>query len=78
LKTTSNLFKWKHYETDLILLTVRWYLKYSLSYRDIEEMMNERGLHISHTEYNAANLLSLIYMVLKTKESIRYEMLRYQ
>jgi IS6 family transposase len=49
LKTTLDLFKWKHYETDIILLTVRWYLKYSLSYRDIAEMMSERGLHISHT-----------------------------
>ncbi|GLI07961.1 hypothetical protein YDYSG_39910 [Paenibacillus tyrfis] len=33
----------------IILLTVRWYLKYSLSYRDIVEMMSERGLKISHT-----------------------------
>jgi IS6 family transposase len=49
LKTTLNFFKWKHYEADIILLTVRWYLKYSLSYRDITEMMSERGLHISHT-----------------------------
>jgi IS6 family transposase len=49
LKTKLDLFKCKHYEADLILLTVRWYLKYSLSYRDIEEMMSERGLHISHT-----------------------------
>jgi IS6 family transposase len=31
------------------LLTVRWYLKYSFSYRDIVEMMSERGLKISHT-----------------------------
>lgn len=31
------------------MLTVRWYLKYSLSYRDLVEMMEERGLHIAHT-----------------------------
>ncbi len=49
VKTTMNIFKWKHYEKDIILLTVRWYLKYSLSYRDIAEMMSERGLLISHT-----------------------------
>jgi transposase len=30
----------------MILLTVRWYLKYSLSYRDVAEMMKERGLNI--------------------------------
>lgn len=49
LETNLDLFKWKQYEAVIILLTVRWYLKYSLSYRDISEMMSERGLHISHT-----------------------------
>ena len=29
----SNSFKWKHYEGEIILLNVRWYLKYPLSYR---------------------------------------------
>jgi transposase, IS6 family len=42
-------FKWRHFEADLILLCVRWYLRYSLSYRDLEEMMLERGLHVDHT-----------------------------
>jgi len=45
----ENLFKWKHYQPDLILLTVRWYLRYNLSFRDLVEMMKERGLSISHT-----------------------------
>src|SRR5438445_6341937 len=49
LETKMDLFKWKQYESTIILLTVRWYLKYSLSYRDIVEMMSERGLKISHT-----------------------------
>ncbi len=39
----QNPFKWRHYEADIILLCVRWYLRYSLSYRDLEEMMRERG-----------------------------------
>ncbi len=38
-------FKWRHFEAEIILLCVRWYLRYSLSYRDLEEMMRERGLH---------------------------------
>src|SRR6266567_359446 len=42
-------FKWRHYEADIILLWVRWYLKYSLSYRDLEKMMWERGLQVDHT-----------------------------
>jgi transposase, IS6 family len=45
----KNLFKWKHYQPDLILLTVRWYLRYNLSFRDLVEMMEERGLSIAHT-----------------------------
>jgi transposase, IS6 family len=36
-------------ESEIILLCVRWYLRYSLSYRDLEEMMLERGLHVDHT-----------------------------
>jgi transposase, IS6 family len=45
----ENPFKWRHYEPEIILLCVRWYLRYSLSYRDLEEMMAERGLHVDHT-----------------------------
>ncbi|WP_340781501.1 IS6 family transposase [Bacillus mycoides] len=45
----ENLFKWKHYQPDIILLTVIWYLRYNLSFRDLVEMMEERGLSISHT-----------------------------
>jgi transposase, IS6 family len=45
----TNLFKWRHYESEIILLCVRWYLRYALSYRDLEEMMNERGLSLDHT-----------------------------
>lgn len=46
---TQNLFKWKHYHPDIILLTVRWYLRYNLSFRDLVEMMEERGLSMAHT-----------------------------
>jgi transposase, IS6 family len=45
----TNLFKWRQYESEIILLCVRWYLRYALSYRDLEEMMNERGLSVDHT-----------------------------
>ena len=44
-----NPFKWRHHQAEIILLCVRWYLRYSLSYRDLEEMMNERGLLVDHT-----------------------------
>jgi len=45
----TDLFKWRHYESEIILLCVRWYLRYALSYRDLEEMMRERGLSLDHT-----------------------------
>jgi transposase, IS6 family len=45
----TDLFKWRHYESEIIHLCVRWYLRYFLSYRDLEEMMRERGLSLDHT-----------------------------
>ena len=45
----QNLFKWKHYQPDIILLTVRWYLRYNLSFRNVVDMMEERGLSMAHT-----------------------------
>ncbi|MDR4173956.1 IS6 family transposase [Bacillus nitratireducens] len=45
----ENVFKWRHYQPNIILLTVRWYLRYTLSFRDLVEMLEERGLSISHT-----------------------------
>ncbi len=47
--TEQNPFKWRHFQADIILLCVRWYLRYALSYRDLEEIMLERGLHVDHT-----------------------------
>jgi transposase, IS6 family len=46
---TPTSFKWRHFEAEIILLCVRWYLRYALSYRDLEEMMRERGLQVDHT-----------------------------
>lgn len=42
-------FKWRHYQSEIILRCVRWYLSYPLSYRQVVEMVNERGLDIHHT-----------------------------
>ncbi len=45
----SNSFKWKHFVGEIILLNVRWYLKYPLSYGNLKEMMAERGIIVNHT-----------------------------
>ncbi|MEZ0168283.1 IS6 family transposase [Microvirga sp. TS319] len=42
------MFKGRHFDRSVILLCVRWYLAYSLSLRDLEEMMAERGISIDH------------------------------
>lgn len=47
--SNSNPFKWRHYEPEIILSCVRWYLTYPLSYRQVAEMVNERGLDVHHT-----------------------------
>jgi transposase-like protein len=44
-----TLFKGRHFEAEIIVLCVRWYLRYSLSYRDLEELMAERSLSVDHS-----------------------------
>ena len=43
IRKRPALFRGRHFEDVIILLYVRWYLRYSLTYRDLEEMMAERG-----------------------------------
>ena len=43
------IFKWRQTSPELILCAVRWYLRYSLSLRDVEELFAERGLAADHT-----------------------------
>jgi hypothetical protein len=43
-----SLFKWRQFEPEMILLAVGWYLRFSLSYRDVEELLAERGLRADH------------------------------
>ena len=52
----TDAFKWRHYESEIILTCVRWYLRYSLSYRDLEEMMTEQGLLLDHTTFSPTHL----------------------
>ena len=40
------LFRGRHFADEVIVLCVRWYLRYSLSYRDLTEMMSERHLSV--------------------------------
>ncbi len=47
-------FKWRHFQGDVILWAVRWYCRYPISYRDLEEMLAERGISVDHTTISIA------------------------
>ena len=44
-----NVFKGRHFDRDIILWAVRWYCKYGISYRELQEMLAERGVNVDHT-----------------------------
>src|SRR6266436_4166515 len=48
-KNRPALFRGRHFQDQIIVLCVRWYLRYSLSYRDVQELMAERGLSVDHS-----------------------------
>jgi transposase-like protein len=43
------IYRCRRFQPDIIELCVRWYLTYRLSYRDLVEMLAERGVAVSHT-----------------------------
>ncbi|HEX4430217.1 MAG TPA: IS6 family transposase, partial [Frankiaceae bacterium] len=45
-------FKGSHFERDVILWAVRWYVAYPVSYRQLEEMMKEHGVEVDHATLN--------------------------
>jgi len=48
-KVLEGVFEGRHFDREIIILCVRWYLRYKLSLRDLAEMMAERGLSLAHT-----------------------------
>jgi transposase-like protein len=42
-------FKGRHFEGEVVLWAVRWYCRYGVSYRDLEQMMGERGVSVDHS-----------------------------
>jgi hypothetical protein len=49
LPNVDDLFEGRHFDREIIVLCVRWYLRFKLSFRDLVEMMAERGLSMAHT-----------------------------
>jgi transposase, IS6 family len=48
-KNTKQPLKWKHFSGEIILWLVRWYCRYALSYGDLKEMAQERGLSLERS-----------------------------
>ena len=48
-ESRAALFRGRHFRDEIIVQCVRWYLRYPLSYRDVEELMAERGLTVDHS-----------------------------
>ena len=44
-----DVFKGRHFSCDIILWAVRWYCKYGISYRELQEMLAERGVNVDHS-----------------------------
>src|SRR2546425_5425465 len=44
----SSAFRGFRFPSEIIVLAVRWYLRYGLSYRDVEELLVERGIEVDH------------------------------
>ena len=42
-------FKRRHFAGEIVLWVIRWYCRYSVSYRDLERMMGERGVAVDHS-----------------------------
>ena len=49
LRSMEELFSGRQFDREVIILCVRWYLRFKLSYRDLVEMMAERELDLAHT-----------------------------
>jgi putative transposase len=45
-------FKGMRFPIEVILVGIRWYASYLLSYRHIEEMMEERGVAVDHSSFS--------------------------
>jgi hypothetical protein len=59
LLSLDELFKGRHFDAEIIVLCVRWYLGYNLSYRDLAEMMAERGSRSRRAPFCAGSSTTL-------------------
>jgi transposase-like protein len=52
----SSAFAGFRFPREVIVVAVRWYLRYGLSYRDVEELLAERGITVDHVTVCRSNI----------------------
>ena len=64
-----NYFRYKQFNKDVITVAVGYYLRYALSYRDISEILRERGVNVHHsTVYRwVQEYAPILYQIWKKK-----------
>ena len=70
--TLRGVFKRLHYPLEVMLVCVRWYVAYPLSFRHIEEMMQERGVLVDHTTVHrwAMKVLPVLAAVFRRRKRV--------
>lgn len=65
-----NPFKGKQFQQDVIIVAMGYYLRYNLSYREVQEILYDRGINVSHTKiYRCVQEYGkLLYQIWKKKK----------
>jgi transposase-like protein len=67
----DELFEGRHFDREIIVLCVRWYLRFKLSFRDLVEMMAERNLSMAHT-----TIMRWVHIIIMRRSSSAAEPVR--
>ena len=68
--TLLKLLKRLHYPLEVMMVCVRWYVAYPLSFRHIEEMMGERGVVVDHATVHrwAVKILPVLAKIFRSRK----------
>jgi len=71
-----NYFRYKQFNKDVITVAVGYYLRYALSYRDISEILRERGVNVHHsTVYRwVQEYAPILYQIWKKKHVVKEDL----
>lgn len=69
-----NPFKGKQFQQDVIIVAVGYYLRYNLSYREVQEILYDRGINVSHTKIYrwVQEYGKLLYQIWKKKKILLF------